>query len=736
MFRKLVVPFIIFALGCGGNVPTPVFETSSIIGAPADSAPTITFTQNGPSLGLRLQPEPPSASSCPPQTLAAANGTHMADFNGDGILDVYNVAHGQTCHNSGLWLGNGTGGFGPNIWTVAVSQAPTNPANIGTSIDLEFLGDLTGDGKVDLYFLNWSGIGTMCVNQGNAVHADWTGPSFLCYANYQGLAFGDINGDGKIDVETFDPTMGAYDNYKQYARTLATRWHLNNGSPNINTWAVDNNPFNYVGLAGANTILDLNNDGYPDKVTSIEAAPGSRGPYGTYSAGIRIYTGAADLTYHLVTSGIESVVEPIVKIKDVNDDGCLDLGTDVTGYKDNLKWYVQTKTAGVCMVTFGFVARTALPFNPGARYIVADVDNDGLMDRVSLIHNGYGNNDGQPCGAHVYRHKTDGTYQNLNPSGTGLNFCITSEYYADSMSAGDWNNDGKLDLSGTGAGNMPSATADPSPNAGAKFSMWTSTLTTTNKWLKVALPTVNGFFAGTATVEIFDVGFVGDVSHLVTPAFGLTTGNAWVGQSFHFGVGTRTTVDVKVTFPNGQQTVQTGVGTNTTILITPTANIPPVASFTVTPPSGNVSDVLTFDGTGSSDSDGTVVGWTWSFGDGGTSTGSVVTHAYVSPGVYVATLTVTDDNGSTHMTTVNVGVADVVPPTISVNSITITPNVSDNVGVLNVIWSVDGMVQSTITTPPYAFTFIYSSGTHTISCQATDTSSNVSAVSSFDVVLP
>jgi len=62
-----------------------------------------------------------------------------------------------------------------------------------------------------------------------------------------------------------------------------------------------------------------------------------------------------------------------------------------------------------------------------------------------------------------------------------------------------------------------------------------------------------------------------------------------------------------------------------------------------------------FDGSGSSDDVG-VVGYTWSFGDGGEGTGESVTHIYSEPGVYDVTLTVSDqyDNldDATHTVTV------------------------------------------------------------------------------------
>lgn len=52
-----------------------------------------------------------------------------------------------------------------------------------------------------------------------------------------------------------------------------------------------------------------------------------------------------------------------------------------------------------------------------------------------------------------------------------------------------------------------------------------------------------------------------------------------------------------------------------------------------------------FDGTGSSDTDGTVLSYDWDFGDGSTATGATVTHTYPGDGTYTVILTVTDNDG-------------------------------------------------------------------------------------------
>ncbi len=57
---------------------------------------------------------------------------------------------------------------------------------------------------------------------------------------------------------------------------------------------------------------------------------------------------------------------------------------------------------------------------------------------------------------------------------------------------------------------------------------------------------------------------------------------------------------------------------------------------------------IVFDGSGSTDADGSIVSWAWNFGDGSSGTGSSPTHTYQSDGTFTVALTVTDNGGATH----------------------------------------------------------------------------------------
>ncbi|MFM7509798.1 MAG: PKD domain-containing protein, partial [Actinomycetota bacterium] len=95
------------------------------------------------------------------------------------------------------------------------------------------------------------------------------------------------------------------------------------------------------------------------------------------------------------------------------------------------------------------------------------------------------------------------------------------------------------------------------------------------------------------------------------------------------------------------------VDTDSTI-ITVADNLAPTAAAVASPPSGKAPLAVSLDGSGSSDEDGAVVDWDWDFADGGSASGEVVIHIFQNPGTYNVELTVTDDNGDTDTTTVQV----------------------------------------------------------------------------------
>jgi PKD repeat protein len=86
------------------------------------------------------------------------------------------------------------------------------------------------------------------------------------------------------------------------------------------------------------------------------------------------------------------------------------------------------------------------------------------------------------------------------------------------------------------------------------------------------------------------------------------------------------------------------------------ANQPPTAVISAVPTSGVAPLSVVFNGSGSSDPDGTIATWAWSFGDGASASGPVITHVYSAAGFYVANVTVTDNGGASNTTSVTISV--------------------------------------------------------------------------------
>ncbi len=95
-------------------------------------------------------------------------------------------------------------------------------------------------------------------------------------------------------------------------------------------------------------------------------------------------------------------------------------------------------------------------------------------------------------------------------------------------------------------------------------------------------------------------------------------------------------------------------------------NQPPTAAFTFTPTSPTIADTVDFDGTASSDPDGTIVSYSWDFGDGHAGSGATPSHQYAAVGTYSVTLTVTDDDGASDSVTHDVVVSNRPPRCSSV----------------------------------------------------------------------
>jgi len=169
--------------------------------------------------------------------------------------------------------------------------------------------------------------------------------------------------------------------------------------------------------------------------------------------------------------------------------------------------------------------------------------------------------------------------------------------------------------------------------------------------------------AGEGSLVSFSGSFTdpGADTHTVQWSFGDGNGDTGTLDPTHvYGGDGVYTVTLTVTDDNG------GLGTDT--LTVTVSDLAPTAEFTWTPePQDEGSEVIFTDA--STSYPDVISGWYWEFGDGETSTMENPTHAYGDNGMYTVTLTVTDEDGSTHTISHDVNILNVAP-TAKIESVT------------------------------------------------------------------
>lgn len=174
-----------------------------------------------------------------------------------------------------------------------------------------------------------------------------------------------------------------------------------------------------------------------------------------------------------------------------------------------------------------------------------------------------------------------------------------------------------------------------------------------------------------------------------------------------------------------------------TTTVTVAANQPPTASFDFAPSEPAVGEVVTFDASSASDSDGTVVQYRWDFDDDGSidrqTSSATVTNQYASAGSHTARLVVVDDEGATGSASKTLTVVSNQPPAASFDYAPTVPTVgelvtfdagdsSDSDGaIVEFRWDFDGdgSVDRTTTTATASNQFT-TSGTYAVALEVVD----------------
>lgn len=101
-------------------------------------------------------------------------------------------------------------------------------------------------------------------------------------------------------------------------------------------------------------------------------------------------------------------------------------------------------------------------------------------------------------------------------------------------------------------------------------------------------------------------------------------------------------------------------GNTSTELQTVTVTLKPLVNFSINPSNPTTSDTITFSDD-STDADGSISDYNWSFGDGTYSENQNPTHSYSDDGEYSVTLNVTDNDGASNHTTQSITILNTQP---------------------------------------------------------------------------
>jgi hypothetical protein len=257
-------------------------------------------------------------------SVVGGNPTAVAvgDFNGDGNPDV--VTMDNSDNSSGevnVLLGNGDGTFQAPL----DFQLPTTPLSYQTGGAMA-VGDLNGDGKLDLVFLGTTTYYgpysessannlNVLLGQGDGTFSAASTVPIIEGGYYGSLALGDFNGDDKLDVVTAG------------ANGVVVR--LGNGDGTLgapSTFPANNYVDNQYPTSVA--VGDFNGDGKLDIARTGTVGDGG----GHLSGGVSVMLGNGYGTFQAARNFAAGVMPMSLTVSDFNRDGKADLAVD--DYRD------------------------------------------------------------------------------------------------------------------------------------------------------------------------------------------------------------------------------------------------------------------------------------------------------------------------------------------------------------------------------------------------------------------
>jgi PKD repeat protein len=148
-------------------------------------------------------------------------------------------------------------------------------------------------------------------------------------------------------------------------------------------------------------------------------------------------------------------------------------------------------------------------------------------------------------------------------------------------------------------------------------------------------------------------------SSIVTYAWSFGDGTTGTGRTTTHAYASANNYNATLTVTNDR-----GVSASITQAVTVGTSALPTPIFNFSPAAPGIGETVFFNASASTAAPGrTIASHRWAFGDGGSATGSAVSHVYQTAGTYVVTLTVTDDLGQSATTTQGVTVGNPPAPT-------------------------------------------------------------------------
>jgi uncharacterized protein (DUF2141 family) len=401
----------------------------------------------------------PTSSAATASTPYGQNATVVADFNGDGKLDLA-VAETNFPHGSAsVQLGNGNGTFGKPLVSPLIESAINNN-------DLMRGGDFNGDRTVDLLIEDDYSKGfTVLLGKGDGTFENGVNTP----VNYAilSLATGDFNGDGKTDVVVTNNS-----GVPNGAMVL----YLSNGDGTFRSGAQYAVPL-YAGVS----VADVNHDGKLDLVVT------------SFGVALETFLGNGDGTFQPPILGPATTYTYVggVDFADFDGDGIIDM---VAGTYSGIAFL---KGNGHGSFQNPIYSNSTLQFC--CQISVGDVTGDGKVDLVT-------NGTSQGLGVAMMKGNGNGTFQAPVPLGA------LGQVASGTLVLGDFNSDGVDDLAManqpyyTGRSLISLYLSEPTPYLfPSALNFGTQTVGTTSTALVTTLSN-----SGNATLKIAGIAVSGD----------------------------------------------------------------------------------------------------------------------------------------------------------------------------------------------------------------------------------